>query len=701
MLRRHNKSQGQALVEFALIITVLLMIIFLIIESARILQGWVTVQNAARNGARYAITGQNMNPCPTTNLPKYVDRCDDLRVASVITITHQALAGLRLDEDPNSNAFRDIDGNPPDEYSYLIEVYGGYVDENGAQLREDFAGAPGQPVIVRAVYNVPIITPFLRPIIESIPVFGQVTMNNENFGSLGNPSQGLGLPPELGTVPTVGATPTPSATPTATNTPEHVNPPTETPTQTPTATPTQDYCGALFASPPVDGQSVVRILGEAVGETVTIIDQTTGQTLGSDTFDTVAGQECPGLADFQGNPLITPLVSGHVVLAIPAHGDIAAAIVLAGSPTATATPTNVVFPTSTPSSTPTTTPTSTPSGPYITLIANCSISTQAQFNVLGFNWPTNESIALSWDGVPQSIVPSGHPGSFSQTWTKSNLIVGTITNPTVYQVKAQSNSAVATANFLVPCDNIPAPTSQPTVTSTPNPADLIVVGAPALISTPPLVAYQPIQMRVVISNTGELDVSSLFFVDIYFDPTGPVSPTIGITQSVGYMAVGSLNGGASRVITITAPLGFKNEPDPHLAYSMVDSLEDVSESDETNNVSIPLTVFDVTPAPTPTASPTPPVGADSITGIVRSRITVSWVPINRAQVTLVDSGGNPIAVTQTDRTGYYIFPNVPVDTYTVRSCSVVDNIEFSGLRTGITQPDYPFVNIYMLPGPCS
>ena len=103
--QRLNNSPGQALVEFALIISVLLAMIFLIIESARILWAWNTVQNAAREGARYAITGQAEAPdCAVDfGLPKFVDGgrnvCSDLRLASVIDKAHTHLAGLPLNEE--------------------------------------------------------------------------------------------------------------------------------------------------------------------------------------------------------------------------------------------------------------------------------------------------------------------------------------------------------------------------------------------------------------------------------------------------------------------------------------------------------------------------------------------------------------------------------------------------------------------------
>ena len=51
-----TKSKGQALTEFALILPILLLLILGIIEGARIIWAFVTVQNAAREAARYAVT---------------------------------------------------------------------------------------------------------------------------------------------------------------------------------------------------------------------------------------------------------------------------------------------------------------------------------------------------------------------------------------------------------------------------------------------------------------------------------------------------------------------------------------------------------------------------------------------------------------------------------------------------------------------
>src|SRR5574341_600783 len=55
--RRPVRGWGQGLVEFALILPVLLFIFFGIIEFARLLQAWLAVEEAARLGVRYAVTG--------------------------------------------------------------------------------------------------------------------------------------------------------------------------------------------------------------------------------------------------------------------------------------------------------------------------------------------------------------------------------------------------------------------------------------------------------------------------------------------------------------------------------------------------------------------------------------------------------------------------------------------------------------------
>lgn len=686
--RRFSNSPGQALVEFALIISVLLAMIFLIIESARILWAWNTVQNAAREGVRYAITGQSDAPdCAVDfGLPKFVDGgrnvCNDLRLASVINKAHTHLAGLPLNEE--SVFFED------DQY-YNIEVWG--VNQQG-QLQYDFAGVPSNPVVVRVTYRVPIITPFFSSILPSIPVFGQETLNNETFGQLGGSgNEGAALPPNLPPLPTPGVTPSPTPSPTPSNTPTPG--PTATPTHTPTFTPTP-RCDIQFEGSAVAGNNFVLVTGD-VGISVTVINLSTGATLGSGVlggpFD---GHACAGFGTIILNPALVTANIGQVLMAAQTNDGTNndTTIVVGAPPTITPSPTLTPVPTNTPTNTPLPTPTHTPSGPYIVIFPDCGPGPSIQFNLQGYNWPTNQSVTLSWQGAPQIVLQANtHTGNFTYTWTFNGLTNGT------YTVSALSgtNGATSSDTFTIPCSGLPTPTTPPQ-TATPIPADLLAFGPPKLVSTPPIVAYQPVQFTVNITNTGEVAVENQFFVDIYLDPTTILTDRIPLTESDGYSAVSGLAGGASRVITVTSPLGFTNNPTTHRVYGMVDSVLQIPEVSEVNNVTNPLTVLNVTPAATPT--PTPNLtGSDQISGVVRALIG-SWLLQFRAQVVLInESTSTIVASTQTDQNGYYLFNNVPAGTYTVQSCINIDGNTYFGLRTSRTPPD-PYADIWAQAGGC-
>jgi len=692
--RKPNGSKGQALVEFAIIAVVLLMVIFLIIEAARILFAWGTVQNAARVGARYAITGQADRPdCPVEDLPKFSAQCEDLRVASIISRTHTGLAGLPLNE--ASGIFED------DEY-YNIEVWGGM--KGSGQLLPNFAGTPGEAVVVRAYYRVPIITPFFRPILPSIPVFGQATMNNESFGQLGGASEGAGLPSVV-VLGTAGPTPSPTFTPSATPTEEVTSTP--TPRATNTSFPTPDVCHVKFDQPPVAGNNYVYITGE-IGSVVHIVNLSTGATI-SDLYELrpFDGHICPGFVTVFLNET---LVAGTGLVVESSDGTTDIAFVLPGTPTPTVSPT----PTTTPSVVPTdvtippsATPTNTPSTPYLYLRPSCGspdpVTGNVQFTVFGVNWPVNQDVVLYWESTSnfQSRI-TGHSGSFAQTWTKNGLATGT------HNVIAVSGTRTFTAVYQVPCDNATAvPTAAATATSTPLPADMIIVGPPEMVSTGTPVAYQPITYRMVISNTGGVNVQNQFFVDLFLDPVATIQPNtlrIPIGESSGYVAVSSLGGGASKVITITADFGFENEPVPHYVYGMVDSIEQVNESVETNNISTPDVVEFVQIADTPTPTPSYPIGEQTIMGFVQWASDDGLDPLLRARVTIYDqiTGQYVAAVDSSVTDGFYRFDNLPNGTYRIEACGGIDEQDsYFGMRVGMTIPNVlPLISIFTDHVPC-
>jgi Flp pilus assembly pilin Flp len=182
MLSRLNKeAEGQALVEFALILVVLLTMIFAIIESARLFQGWLTVQNAARAAGRYAITGQFEPDCLTVFPP-----CLDPRVDSIEDEARRTVAGVPVD--PTI-----IVGQPS---SLSVEVWG--QDEDGVWY-PDYAGASGQNLRIRVTYYMPVVTPLLQPIADMVPLTGQVVAINEDFDQFGS-SMNNDEPPSVGNI---------------------------------------------------------------------------------------------------------------------------------------------------------------------------------------------------------------------------------------------------------------------------------------------------------------------------------------------------------------------------------------------------------------------------------------------------------------------------------------------------------------------
>ncbi len=200
--RARFAARGQSLVEFALILPVLTLVIFGIIDMARVIQAQVTVNNAARQAIRFAITGyQEQTPAGD-----YLVRTDSIR-----TVAIAGLAGLPLTNTGNS-----------DEYGfYQVEI------------NPSDGGLPGQNVEVYVYYTIEMLTPPIRAIFPRVIVSGFERAINEQWGAVQNFEHANlpPLPPPLPTwtprsSPTPTAVATQSPTPTVTPTPlgsTHVN----------------------------------------------------------------------------------------------------------------------------------------------------------------------------------------------------------------------------------------------------------------------------------------------------------------------------------------------------------------------------------------------------------------------------------------------------------------------------------------------
>jgi len=243
-----KRRRGQGIVEFALILPVLLLVILGLIEAAFLIQGYVTVQHAAREAARFAVTyqpfqGQKLDgtPCDrsTPQGPRFSDpavECnkneDDTeyyarRVELIKLEARRAATGLRIDGDHLGDTparfeqYRDT----PGFFGVLVWGYPSFLadcDANPDQCA-DHPGLEGLPVRVLVRHNVEIVDPLYRAVVEYVPVRANTQMINEGiqvgFGDV--------PPPDFTTNPDLDEPPVPTEPS-----------PDETPDSTPGAPPT-------------------------------------------------------------------------------------------------------------------------------------------------------------------------------------------------------------------------------------------------------------------------------------------------------------------------------------------------------------------------------------------------------------------------------------------------------------------------------
>ena len=152
-----KSEDGQALVEFALVAVVFLTLVFGVIDFARLFESWVTVQHAARQGARYAITGRS--DC---------DSYSDDRVGCIVETAKDASAGL-------------TGGADAVDVSVRSWYYPNYTDP----AHEGVPGVACDQIEVEVDYDHHLMTPLVSAIIDHVPLQGTDRLVNEPFGPCG------------------------------------------------------------------------------------------------------------------------------------------------------------------------------------------------------------------------------------------------------------------------------------------------------------------------------------------------------------------------------------------------------------------------------------------------------------------------------------------------------------------------------------
>lgn len=153
-----RRSRGQSLAEMALIAPILFLVVFGIVDAARLMQSWVTIQGAAREGARYAVTGRS--DC---------DLASPSRYDCIVYTSEQYLQSLHnkssIEVDMQSWAFSS----------------GGYA----SVATPDSPGVQCDNVEVEVRYAYVPMTPLIGTIFGTVPLKATERLVNEPFGACG------------------------------------------------------------------------------------------------------------------------------------------------------------------------------------------------------------------------------------------------------------------------------------------------------------------------------------------------------------------------------------------------------------------------------------------------------------------------------------------------------------------------------------
>ena len=252
-LKRPRRYRAQGLVEFALILPVLLLVVFVIIELARVMHAWMAIENGTRFGVRYAVTGEWDDVyCPGENcttegeedLARIPSIGDAARTGAVAILRDDSVADVNL---PGFFQVTVCSAKPPPKTSNYTYSAGNPNDPSAStctrisdNVEVEHAGDPGDTVIVSIDFTHPVISPFLTSVWPDLHLRAQRTGIVEQYRT----SRVFGLPIVAFTTPPTPSdthTPVPTSTPADTSTPL----PSPTPTNTPTPTP-MPSCSNIF-----------------------------------------------------------------------------------------------------------------------------------------------------------------------------------------------------------------------------------------------------------------------------------------------------------------------------------------------------------------------------------------------------------------------------------------------------------------------
>jgi Flp pilus assembly protein TadG len=448
-----RRRRGQGLVEFALILPVLLLIIVGTMEFGRFLFVYVSIANAAREGARFGMAN------PTGSVDMTIEEA---------ARTHVSLV------DPSE-----------------VDITVGY--DPGPTRADEWTPWPddldiGWRVLVAVDYTVNPITPIVQMF---VPDGLRIQTTSARTIPISAPPDGTPIVlPSWTPTPGPDSTATPTPTPTPTHTPTATATPTETPTPgaSPTLTPTP---GTVTPTPvpyadiqitgPFDEDKLEEGATHVAG-VGTAYKEICLQIIGATAYQTCGWVDPYGEFRFNGVPA---LVAGDLVR-VYGYGSQDEATV-AGE---------VITPEPTPTSTPL-----PERGQYVTLNVACVNPGSQTVTVSGDNWNSAaRTLNLFWDGTEIASFP------FNTSFSRDVEVTGVTANSphTLLAIALQSNGREKERYTLT----VPVCVRDlPDLTFT----DIEVVNADTLGT------HEPVEVRLTLENIGVADATSVFWVQLYVD----------------------------------------------------------------------------------------------------------------------------------------------------------------------------------------
>jgi len=155
--RRSQGERAQTLAEFAMVAPLLVILLMGLVDLARLMESHVALQEAARDAARYAVTGRIDCTGPVT----------PTRDACIVQTVKDDTASLT-----NASTIAT---------SYQSWKYPNYADP--ATVND--AGQQCDAVQVKVTYDYEPITPLFKFFVNNVPLTASERMVNEPFGPCG------------------------------------------------------------------------------------------------------------------------------------------------------------------------------------------------------------------------------------------------------------------------------------------------------------------------------------------------------------------------------------------------------------------------------------------------------------------------------------------------------------------------------------